>query len=70
MRRDGLTHWKKISGYHCRSLVETAMYRFKSLLAGKVNLRNYNSQVEEVMAYICAISKLNTLGLSVINPQV
>ena len=28
MRRKGLVHWKKISGYHRRSLAETAMYRF------------------------------------------
>ena len=25
MRKEGLAHWKKISGYHCRSLAETAM---------------------------------------------
>ncbi len=35
MRKEGLAHWKKISGYHRRSLAETAMYRFKQLLAGK-----------------------------------
>ena len=27
---------------HRRSLAETAMYRFKQLLAGKISLRNYN----------------------------
>lgn len=32
MRKDGLAHWKKISGYLRRSLVETVMYRFKQLL--------------------------------------
>ncbi len=35
MRKEGLAHWKKISGYHRRSLAETVMYRFKQLLAGK-----------------------------------
>ncbi|GAB5991184.1 hypothetical protein AE1304_06430 [Aeromonas enteropelogenes] len=54
MRKEGLAHWKKISGYHRRSLAETAMYRFKQLLAGKISLRNYNSQVGEVMAYVSA----------------
>ncbi len=41
MRKEGLAHWKKISGYQRRSLAETAMYRFKQLLAGKISLRNY-----------------------------
>ena len=70
MRKEGLAHWMKISGYHRRSLAETAMYRFKQLLAGKVSLRNYNGQVGEVMAYVSAINKLNTLGLPVRKPRV
>ncbi|MGE6150440.1 IS5/IS1182 family transposase, partial [Aeromonas media] len=70
MRKEGLAHWKKISGYHRRSLAETAMYRFKQLLAGRISLRNYNGQVGEVMAYVSAINKLNTLGLPVRKPRV
>ncbi len=70
MRKEGLEHWKKISGYQRRSLAETAMYRFKQLLAGKSSLRNYNGQVGEVMAYVSAINKLNTLGLPVRKPRV
>lgn len=31
MRKEGLAHWKKMSGYHGRSLAETAMCRFKQL---------------------------------------
>ena len=70
MRKEGLAHWKKISGYHRRSLAETAMYRFKQLMAGKISLRTYNGQVGEVMAYVGAINKLNTLGLPVRKPRV
>ncbi len=70
MHKEGLTHRKKISGYHRPSLVETAMYRFKQLLAGKISLRNYNGQVGEVMAYVSAINKLNTLGMSIRKPRV
>lgn len=65
MHKEGLTHWKRASGYHRRSLAETAMSRFKQLLAGKLSLRNYNNQVGEVMAYVCAMNKLNALGLPV-----
>ena len=64
MRKEGLAHWKKILGYHRRSLAETAMYRFKQLLVGKISLRNYNGQVGEVMVYVSAINKLNTQGFS------
>ncbi len=70
MRKEGLAHWKKISGYHSRSLAETAMFRFKQLMAGQITLRKYNGQVGEVMAYVSAINKLNTLGLPVRKPRV
>lgn len=29
MHKEGLTHWKRASGYHRRSLAETAISRFK-----------------------------------------
>lgn len=61
---------EKISGYHRRSLAETAMSRFKQLMAGKITLREYNGQVGEVMAYVSTINKLNTLGLPVRKPRV
>lgn len=70
MRKERLPDWKKVSVYHRHSLVETAMYRFKQLLAGEISLRNYNSQVGRVMAYISAINKLNTLALPVRQPRV
>ena len=65
MRKEGLAHWKKASGYQRSSLAETAMYRFKQLLAGKISLRNYNGQVGEVMAYVSAINKLSPMSLPV-----
>lgn len=38
-------YWKERYGYHKRSLSETAMYRVKQLLGGRLSLRNYNAQV-------------------------
>nr|WP_280531547.1 IS5 family transposase [Aeromonas veronii] len=70
MRKEGLAHWKKMSGYHRRSLAETAMFRFKQLMAGQITLRKYNGQVGEVMAYVSAMNKLNPLGLPVRKPRV
>ncbi len=46
------------------------MSRFKLLLAGKISLRTDHAQVGEVMAYVGAINKLNTLGLLVRKPRV
>lgn len=45
------------------------MWGVKQLLAGKISLCNYKGQVGEVMAYVSAINKLNTLVLPVRKPQ-
>ncbi len=42
---------------------ETAMYRVKQLLGGKLSLRNYNAQVGETYAMIKALNKLAGLGM-------
>ncbi|HDZ3695600.1 TPA: IS5 family transposase [Vibrio cholerae] len=55
--------WKKRYGYHKRSLSETAMYRVKPLLGGRLSLRNYNAQVGEIYAMIKALNKLTGLGM-------
>ncbi|MCQ9067118.1 IS5/IS1182 family transposase, partial [Vibrio diabolicus] len=55
--------WKKRYGYHKRSLSETAMYRVKQLLGGKLSLRDYNAQVGETYAMIKALNKLTGLGM-------
>ncbi|MGL5293128.1 MAG: IS5/IS1182 family transposase, partial [Aeromonas sp.] len=39
-------------------------------MAGQISVRNYNGQVGDVMAYVSAINKLNTLGLPVRKPRV
>ena len=59
----GITQWKKLSGYHVRSLAETAMYRFKQLMGAKLNARDYNRQLVEAMIKVKALNKINTLGL-------
>ncbi|HGZ6746075.1 TPA: IS5 family transposase [Vibrio parahaemolyticus] len=55
--------WKKRYGYHKRSLSETAMYRVKQLLGGRLSLRYYNAQVGETYAMIKALNKLTGLGM-------
>lgn len=64
MHKEGPASWKKILGYHRCSLAETAMSRFKQLMA-ELTLRKYNGQVGDVMAYVSAIDKQPPIGLPV-----
>lgn len=56
-------YWKERYSYHKRSLSETAIYRVKQLLGGRLSLRNYNAQVGETYAMIKALNKLTGLGM-------
>lgn len=47
--------------YQKRSLSETAIYRVKQLLGGRLSLRNYIAQVGETYALIKALNKLTRL---------
>ena len=53
--------WKKWSGYHRRSLVETKMYCIK-LLGEKLSVRSFVSQVNEIHARVAVFNKFTELG--------
>ncbi|NLS44014.1 IS5/IS1182 family transposase, partial [BEV proteobacterium] len=57
--------WKKKVGYHRRSVAETAMFRFKTLLGGHLSLRDYDDQVGEAMAMamVKALNRITLLGM-------
>lgn len=55
--------WKKKVGYHRRSVAETAMFRLKTLLSGRLNLRDYDAQVGEAMAMVKALNRMTRLGM-------
>ncbi len=57
----GRTIWKKWSGYHRRSLVETKMHCIK-LLGDKLSARNFQSQVNEIHARVAVLNKFSELG--------
>ncbi|MEZ9947058.1 transposase, partial [Vibrio breoganii] len=50
LKSDSLAQWKTDSGYHDRSISETAMSRYKGLTSGTLSLRCYNAQVGEALA--------------------
>jgi len=55
--------WKKLSKYHKRSLVETAMFRFKTLFGGSLGCRKMSNQRAEVYAKCLVINRMNALGM-------
>ncbi len=67
LKNGTIAEWKSESGYHYRSISETAMSRYKGLTNGKLSLRCYNAQVGEIMANVKAINKVIGLGMPVIS---
>ncbi|RJO29993.1 IS5 family transposase [Acinetobacter baumannii] len=59
-RKNG-TLWKKWSGYHRRSLVETKMHCIK-LLGDKLSARSFDSQVNEIHARVAVLNRFTELG--------
>ena len=57
----GRAIWKKWSGYHQRSLVETKMHCIK-LLGDKLMARCFPGQVNEIHARIAVLNKFTELG--------
>lgn len=65
LKEGNLTQWKKDNDYHQRSLSETAMSRFKSLVSAKLSLRNYDAQIAEALVGVKIINKVIDLGMPI-----
>lgn len=63
LKKSSLKKWKIDTGYHVRSLVETAMYRFKALFGSKLSARNFQSQVSEVIEKCSILNIFTSLGM-------
>jgi len=61
VKRLGRALWKKGSGYHRRSLVETKMHCIK-LLGDKLTARSFSSQVNEIHARVAVLNRFTELG--------
>ncbi len=55
--------WKKLKGYHLRSLGETAMFRFKQLFGNKLVSRSITNQKAEARAKCQALNIMTKLGM-------
>ncbi|MEM1244076.1 MAG: transposase [Pseudomonadota bacterium] len=59
----GRGKWKAEGGYHRRSLVETAFYRYKQLLGSKLKARLFENQRVEALISCHALNKMTLLGM-------
>ncbi len=64
----GKTQWKKTSGYHKRSLVETGMFRFKTILGGRLSSRLFANQVSEAKIKVLILNRMTALGMPISYP--
>jgi hypothetical protein len=55
--------WKKLTGYHRRSLGETSFYRWKTIFGGELRSRKMSNQRGEVYAKSIALNKMTRLGM-------
>lgn len=60
---DGRRLWKICSGYHQRSLAETAMFRVKKMFGERLKARCIGTQESEAICKCLAINKMNKLGM-------
>jgi hypothetical protein len=63
IREEGLKHWKESSGYHRRSLVETAMFRVKSTFGDKMKARVIQNQIAEAVLKSNVLNQFIHLGM-------
>ncbi len=64
IRASGKKSWKESVNYHRRSLVETAMFRFKQLFTPELKSRTFINQAKEVFIKCNILNQFNTLGLA------
>jgi len=63
IRKGGRKKWKRESGYHQRSLAETAVYRFKTIFGNTMSTRTLSRQVTEARIKIAALNRMTRLGM-------
>lgn len=62
IRQIGRAAWKRESGYHRRSLAETAMFRLKTIFSDRVTARGFTGQAAQVLVRCAALNRMTQLG--------
>lgn len=65
IRELGRLGWQKETGYNRRSLVETTMYRFKTIIGGALRSRTFESQRTEAIIGVKALNTMTKLGMPI-----
>lgn len=63
IRQVGKAEWKQESGYHRRSLAETAMFRYKTILGEKLSSRDFARQATEALIGCRVLNRMTELGM-------
>jgi hypothetical protein len=63
IRKYGRKEWKKKSGYHVRSLSETAMFRLKTVFGDKLSARLIETQTTQALIRCAALNRMTHLGM-------
>lgn len=63
IRKHGRKEWKKDSGYHVRSLAETAMFRLKTIFGDSLSSRLLETQTTQALVRCAALNKMTHLGM-------
>ena len=59
----GRKEWKAQKGYHLRSLVETVMYRLKTIFGDRLSARTFDRQVTELTIKCSMLNKCALIGM-------
>ena len=63
IRKHGRKEWKKNSGYHTRSLVETTMFRLKTIFGDDLSARLLETQTTQALVRCAALNRMTHLGM-------
>src|SRR6266516_6889839 len=63
IRRKGRRRWKQESGYHRRSLAETAFFRCKTIFGPTLQARDFRQQATELFIKAAALNRMTHLGM-------
>ena len=63
IRKHGRKTWKNDSGYHIRSLAETAMFRMKTIFGDELSARLMETQTTQALIRCAALNTMTHLGM-------
>lgn len=63
IRCKGRREWKRESGYHRRSLAETAVFRVKLIFGERVGARSFEGQAAQLLVRCATLNRMTHLGM-------